>query len=79
MEDKMELNADFVTRWNDFLEKEGIDNVILHNWDNHQMGYMQALEFVSGEEKERILVLVFSGKNEALRPHCKEQETCCDH
>lgn len=76
---QMELSAEFVDKWNAFLESEGIDDVVLHNWDDKKMGYVQLMKFVPGENDEKILVLVYSAKGEILCPGCQEKAGHCDN
>ena len=65
---------EFMDEFNDLLKKYAVDDVILINFDDNEMGYRQLMKFTKDEEK-KYLVMSFSGKDETLCPCCKGKES----
>lgn len=63
-----EFNKDF----KELLKKYSIDEVILANFDDEQMGFHQ-LSKIEEDEDGRMLILAFSGKDDYLCCHCEKK------
>lgn len=74
-------NEDQITQFMDefdlLLKKYSIDDVVLINFDDDQMGYRQLVKITNSEEG-RLLVMSYSGKGEILCPCCAQNSKECN-
>jgi hypothetical protein len=73
----MKVLDEFMNEFDSLLKKYSIDDVVLINFDDDQMGYRQLVK-LSETEEGRLLVMSFSGKGEILCPCCAEKEKDCN-
>ena len=74
----MSMLDKFMDEFDDLLKKHLIDDVILVNFDDNQMGFRQLIKISETEQFGRCLVLSFSGKGEILCPCCAGKEKNCN-
>lgn len=72
----MDILTEFSTEFNALLKKYSIDDVILINFDDDEMGFRQLIKFTEADG-ERYLVMSFSGKGDILCPCCKGKKEAC--
>lgn len=65
---------EFMDEFNELLKKYAVDDVILINFDDKEMGVRQLVKFTKDEDK-KYLVMSFSGKGEILCPCCAGKES----
>lgn len=61
----------FMDDFDKLMKKYSLDDLILINFDDDEMGYRQLVK-ISDTEEGRLLVFCFSGKGDVLCPSCAE-------
>lgn len=56
-------------------QKHGIVDIICHNWDNEEMGYVQLHKMIKGESEGLVFVMSFSHKGDSLCACCRERRS----
>ncbi len=72
----MKMIDEFMEEFDSLLKKYSIDDVVLVNFDDDEMGYRQLVKFSEIDER-RLLIMSFSGKGEILCPCCAAKEKDC--
>lgn len=68
----MEIIEEFMKEFGCLLEKYSLDDIVLINFDDDQMGYRQLVK-ITETDQGRFLVMSFSGKGEVLCPCCSKK------